>query len=35
MLEDKAQADDLYRRCQQQGLECYLAETTDIKGGIK
>jgi 4-diphosphocytidyl-2-C-methyl-D-erythritol kinase len=27
MLEDKAQAEDLYRRCQQQGMECYLAET--------
>jgi 4-diphosphocytidyl-2-C-methyl-D-erythritol kinase len=28
MLKDKAQAEDLYTRCQQQGLECYLAETT-------
>jgi 4-diphosphocytidyl-2-C-methyl-D-erythritol kinase len=27
MLEDKAQAEDLYMRCQQQGLECYLTET--------
>ena len=27
MLKDKAQAEDLYTRCQQQGLECYLAET--------
>jgi len=35
MLEDKAQAEDLYKRCQQQGMECYLAETTDNKGGIK
>jgi 4-diphosphocytidyl-2-C-methyl-D-erythritol kinase len=30
MLEDKAQAEDLYRRCQQQGLECYLAETVHL-----
>jgi len=35
MLEDKTQAEDLYQRCQQQGLECYLAETTDNIGGIK
>jgi 4-diphosphocytidyl-2-C-methyl-D-erythritol kinase len=27
MLEDKAQAEDLYTRCQQQGLESYLADT--------
>jgi 4-diphosphocytidyl-2-C-methyl-D-erythritol kinase len=27
MLEDKAPAEDLYARCQQQGMECYLAET--------
>ena len=27
MLEDKAQAEDLYTRCKQQGMECYLAET--------
>ncbi len=27
MLEDKAQAEELYTRCQQQGLECYLADT--------
>jgi 4-diphosphocytidyl-2-C-methyl-D-erythritol kinase len=27
LLEDKAQAEDLYTRCQQQGLETYLAET--------
>lgn len=35
MLDDKARAEDLYARCEQQGLECYLAETTDIKGGIR
>lgn len=27
MLEDKAQAEDLYTQCQQQGLESYLADT--------
>jgi 4-diphosphocytidyl-2-C-methyl-D-erythritol kinase len=27
MLEDKAQAEDLYTHCQQQGLESYLADT--------
>jgi 4-diphosphocytidyl-2-C-methyl-D-erythritol kinase len=27
LLDDKFQADDLYARCQQQGLECYLAKT--------
>jgi 4-diphosphocytidyl-2-C-methyl-D-erythritol kinase len=27
MLEDKAQAEDLYTRCQQQGLKSYLADT--------
>jgi 4-diphosphocytidyl-2-C-methyl-D-erythritol kinase len=27
MLEDKAQAEDLYTRCKQQGMECYLTET--------
>ena len=27
MLKDKAQAKDLYTRCKQQGLECYLTET--------
>jgi 4-diphosphocytidyl-2-C-methyl-D-erythritol kinase len=27
MLKDKAEAENLYRRCQQQGLECYLTET--------
>ena len=26
MLEDKAQAEDLYTRCKQQGMECYLTE---------
>jgi 4-diphosphocytidyl-2-C-methyl-D-erythritol kinase len=35
MLNDKAQAEDLYTRCQQQGLECYLANTTGRKGDIK
>jgi 4-diphosphocytidyl-2-C-methyl-D-erythritol kinase len=30
MLEDKAQAEDLYTRCQQQGLECYLAGTLSL-----
>jgi 4-diphosphocytidyl-2-C-methyl-D-erythritol kinase len=27
LLEDKARAEDLYQRCQNQGMECYLAET--------
>jgi 4-diphosphocytidyl-2-C-methyl-D-erythritol kinase len=27
LLEDKAQAEDLYTRCQNQGMECYLTET--------
>jgi len=27
LLEDKSQAEDLYKRCQDQGLECYLADT--------
>jgi 4-diphosphocytidyl-2-C-methyl-D-erythritol kinase len=27
MLEDKSQAEDLYQRCKDQGLECYLAAT--------
>lgn len=27
MLDDKAKAEDLYRRCKDQGLRCYLAET--------
>lgn len=35
MLEDKMQAENLYARCELQGLECYLAETTNIEGGIK
>ena len=35
MLDDKMQAENLYARCEQQGLECYLAETTDSKGGIR
>ncbi|NQT31803.1 MAG: 4-(cytidine 5'-diphospho)-2-C-methyl-D-erythritol kinase [Deltaproteobacteria bacterium] len=35
MPDDKMQAENLYARCQLQGLECYLAETTDSKGGIK
>jgi 4-diphosphocytidyl-2-C-methyl-D-erythritol kinase len=30
MLEDKAQAKDLYTRCKQQGIECYLAETLSL-----
>jgi 4-diphosphocytidyl-2-C-methyl-D-erythritol kinase len=30
MLEDKAQAEDLYTRCQQQGLDCFLAETLSL-----
>jgi 4-diphosphocytidyl-2-C-methyl-D-erythritol kinase len=30
MLEDKAQAEDLYRRCQQQGMECYLTEIVHL-----
>ena len=29
MLEDKAQAEDLYTRCQQQGMETYLVETLE------
>jgi 4-diphosphocytidyl-2-C-methyl-D-erythritol kinase len=33
--DDKMQAENLYTRCEQQGLDCYLAETTDSKGGIK
>jgi 4-diphosphocytidyl-2-C-methyl-D-erythritol kinase len=35
MLDDKMQAENLYARCEQQGLDCYLAETTDSKGGIR
>jgi len=35
LLDDRVQAENLYARCQQQNLECYLAETTDIKGGIR
>jgi len=35
LLDDKMQAENLYARCRQQNLECYLAETTDIKGGIR
>ena len=35
MLDDKFQAEDLYARCELQGLECYLAETINSKGGIK
>jgi len=35
MPDDKMQAENLYARCQQQGLDCYLAETTDSKGGIR
>ena len=27
LIEDKAQAEDLSQRCQNQGLECYLTET--------
>ena len=27
LLDDRLQAEDLYARCQQQGLVCYLAET--------
>jgi 4-diphosphocytidyl-2-C-methyl-D-erythritol kinase len=27
MMEDKVQAEDLYKRGQDQGLECYLADT--------
>jgi len=27
MVEDKSQAEDLYKRCKDQGLECYLAAT--------
>jgi 4-diphosphocytidyl-2-C-methyl-D-erythritol kinase len=27
MIEDKAQAEDLYQRCKDQGLEAYLADT--------
>ena len=27
MIEDRAQAEDLHKRCQQQGMECYLTET--------
>ena len=27
LVEDKAQAEDLYTRCQQQGIECYLTDT--------
>ena len=30
MLENKAQAEDLYTRCQQQGMECYLTETVHL-----
>jgi 4-diphosphocytidyl-2-C-methyl-D-erythritol kinase len=30
MLENKAQAEDLYTRSQQQGLECYLTETLSL-----
>jgi 4-diphosphocytidyl-2-C-methyl-D-erythritol kinase len=30
MLEDKAQAEGLYTRCQQQGMECYLVETFSL-----
>jgi 4-diphosphocytidyl-2-C-methyl-D-erythritol kinase len=34
LLEDKAQAEDLYTRCKDQGLKCYLAETlASIKSG--
>jgi len=29
-LENRAQAEDLYVRCQQQGIECYLAETLSL-----
>jgi len=35
LLDDEFQAENLYARCEQQGLECYLAETTDSEGGIK
>lgn len=35
LLDDRSQAESLYARCEQQNLECYLAETTDIKGGIR
>jgi len=35
MLDDKFQAENLYARCERQSLECYLAETTDSKGGIR
>jgi 4-diphosphocytidyl-2-C-methyl-D-erythritol kinase len=30
MLKDKAQAEDLYTRCKQQGFESYLAETLSL-----
>jgi len=30
LVKDKAQAEDLYTRCQQQGLETYLAETVEV-----
>ncbi|MFH1382156.1 MAG: 4-diphosphocytidyl-2C-methyl-D-erythritol kinase, partial [Chloroflexota bacterium] len=32
LLKDKAQAEDLYIRCQQQGMETYLVETV---GGVE
>ncbi len=35
MVKDKAQAEDLYARCQQQGMETYLTETLDGTGKIE
>jgi len=34
LLEDKSKAEDLYIRCQQQGLETYLAETIGGREGL-
>jgi len=30
LVEDRAEAEDLYTRCKQQGMECYLAETSPL-----
>ena len=35
MIKDRAEAEDLYTRCKQQGMETYLAETTTNKGGTQ